>query len=328
MAAEICESNPALSVVLVGAGDTESVQKTFEHLDAQTVRDRVEVVLAVPSAEALHLDALPIEKLFGVRVVETGDVRTTARARAVAVQASRAPVVALAEDHSFPPADWAERLLEAHRDSYVAIAPQIANANPKSVLSWANFLIEYGPWMWADGPTEPEHLPGHNGSYKREALLGYGDRLGAMLEAESLIHWDLRERGERLLLLPGARTLHLNFSRPLASLKLRFHGGRAFAAARSESWSLPRRLFYALAAPAIPPLRLARTVRTLRQTPDRGVLLRVLPALAGLLALDGLGEAAGYVLGAGASDHWLSRIELRRERYLRDADKPLAFPAA
>lgn len=317
---------PELSVVLVGAGDARSIEKTFRHLAAQTIQDRVEIVVSVPEAGTLDLGALPAEGFWDVRVVNAGPVTTTAQARVPAIRAASGPVVAFVEDHSFPEAVWAERLVAAYASGpWAAVAPVIANANPGSAMSWANFLIEYGPWAWADGPTEPEHLPGHNGSYRRDVLLAYGDRLGGMLEAESLIHWDLTGRGERILLLPDIRIEHVNFSRLGATMQLRVLGGRAFAASRAEGWSVRRRALYALASPAIPAVRLARTVRDAWATPHRGAALRALPHLTGMLLLDGLGEMLGYATGAGRARAWLGRIEIRRDRFVRDADKPIAF---
>lgn len=317
------ETHPDLSVVLVGAGDARSIQKTFRHLAAQTIRDCVEVVVAVPDAGALDLGALPTDGFWGVEVVSAGPLVSTARSRVPAIRAASAPVVAFVEDHSFQPPTWAERLVEAHRGPYAAVAPIIGNANPASMTSRANFLIEYGPWAWADGTTEPEHLPGHNDSYKRDVLLAYGDRLGEMLEAESLIHWDLRARGERLLLLPDLQVEHVNHSLVPSTVQLRLNGGRAFAAARSHEWPWAKRALYALAAPAIPVVRFARTLRTAWGTPQQGAALRTLPALAAFLALDGLGEMMGYALGVGNAAVGLSAIEIQRERFVRDDEKPL-----
>ena len=317
---------PALSVILVGAGDARSIQKTIRHLAAQTIRDQVEVVVAVPDAEALDLDALPTDGLQDVRAVSAGPLVSTARSRVPAIHAARADVVAFVEDHSFPPPEWAARLVEAHRGDYVAVAPVVTSANAGSATGRANHYIEYGAWEFGDG-TEPEHLPGHNGSYKRDVLLTYGDRLGEMLEAESVIHWDLGARGERLRLLRDLEIPHINFSQVPATIRLRFHGGRAFAASRSRGWSAARRALYALAAPAIPALRLGRIVRAGWATPHRADVVRTLPALAGYLLLDGLGEMVGYASGAGSATARLGAIEIQRDRFVRADEVGLLFDA-
>jgi hypothetical protein len=90
----------------------------------------------------------------------------------------------------------------------------MANANPHSLVSWANLIIEYAEWMEPVPAGVAEHLPGYNGTNKRALLLEYGDRLEAMLEAESILRWDLRAKGHQLYLEPAAKTDHQDFRRP------------------------------------------------------------------------------------------------------------------
>ncbi|MDX1531991.1 MAG: glycosyltransferase, partial [Rhodothermales bacterium] len=215
-------SGPALSAVLVTPGGPRAIDKILRRLHAQTIRDRIEVVVTIVGGGTVSLGAVPTADFAGVQVLRADRAATSAQARAEAVRAAHAPVVALIEDHSFPEPTWAERLVEAHGEDYAAVGPVMRNGNPESALSWANLLIEYGPWMHADAPADAEHLPGHNSTYKRDLLLAYGDDLADMLEAETLLHWDLRARGHRLLHTPAARTHHVNYSRWLHSLRLRY----------------------------------------------------------------------------------------------------------
>ncbi len=142
-----------------------------------------------------------------------------------------------------------------------------------------------------------------------------------MLDAESILHWDLRAKGHLLYLQPKARTFHQNFSTPLASLVLRFHCGRLFAAARAREWPFWKRLFYGGGAPFIPFIRLFRILRELRLPGRPGDLIRrIWPALFVALLLDAAGEMAGYVLGRGNSMARLSEMEFHRSRYLGKAD--------
>ncbi len=316
------ENLPQLSVVVVTPDRFETVRKTVKHLRAQKVRSAIEVVLVAPSASDLALDAEELHGFHSHRIVEVGPIDSTARARAEGVRRASGWVVALAEDHSFPAPRWAEKLIEAHRAGWTAVGPVISNANPRSAVSWANLLIEYAPWLEGAVGGEAEHLPGHNGSYKREALLGYGDRLEEMLDAESILHWDLRARGHRLYLEPRARTFHQNFSVPFASVPLRFNGGRLFAAARARGWPAWRRALYTFASPLIPVVRAARITREVtKRKPLRRILPRVLPALFAGLAFDGLGEMVGYATGAGRSMARLSDLEFHRRRYLAKCDQ-------
>jgi hypothetical protein len=311
-----------MSVVVVTPDSFATVRKTLKHLRAQKARGSLEVVIVAPDAARLGLDEPALRDFLSYRIVEVGPITSTARARAEGVRAASAPVVALVEDHAFPAPGWAEALIERHRESWAAVGPLMSNANPRSTTSWANLLIEYAPWLEPSAGGEREHLPGHNGSYKREVLLEYGDRLEAMLDAESVLHWDLRARGHRLYLEPKARTFHENFTARWPSLTLRFNGGRLFAASRARGWPLWRRALFAVASPLIPPVRCARIARELcRPGRPRRILPRVLPSLLVGLAFDGAGELTGYALGPGASMAKLSDMEFHRERFLAARDR-------
>lgn len=316
------EDLPEMSVVVLTPDRFETVRKTIRHLRAQKVRGRLEIVLVAPSAERLGLDESELRDFWQYRVVEVGSMDSTARARAAGVRAARAPVVALVEDHAFPAPGWAEALMAAHAKGWAAVGPVMSNANPRSVVSWVNLLIEYATWLEPVEGGVAEHLPGHNGSYKRALLLEYGERLEEMLDAESVLQWDLRARGHKLYLEPAARTFHQNFSTPLASLTLRFNGGRLFASARARGWPLWRRLLFTCGSPLIPFVRLSRIVRELRQPGrPRHLLPRVLPALLVGLLFDGAGELIGYAFGRGRSMAILSDMEFHRQRYLLESDR-------
>ena len=308
---------PSLSVIIICPNAIVSGGKTLRHLRAQTARNQLEIVLVAPANKS------DCTGFNWVRYVASGPMESTAAARAAGVRAASAPVVAFVEDHAFPHPRWAEALIAAHRQPCAAVGPAIVNGNPRRVLSWVNLIIEYGPWLDPVPAGPAEHLPGHNSSYKRDALLQYGDRLEAMLDAESILHWDLRAHGQQLLLEPAAKTFHVNITRWPATVILRFCGGRLFATARARHWPLGRRLFYGLGAPLIPLVRFARLMGRLPRT-GRPVL--VAPLLLVALALDAAGETVGYLAGRGAAMRILTDMEFHRERYL-DAEDQRRFLA-
>jgi len=312
------DPSPALSVVLPTSHGISNVVCTLRALRAQTVRHRLELVIVAPS-DRITLDSAMTEGFAGVQVIGFDDVTASSnQARVAGIRVARAPIVALAEDHSFPEPGWAEALLAGHAEgTWAAVGPVVCNANPATAVSWANFLLEYGPWTESARRGAATHLPGHNSSYRRGLLLAYGEKLDALMEAESILQWDLRQNGHQLLLEPAARTHHLNFSRLSSSIKLRFNGGRQFAAMRSAEWPPLKRLLYVVGAPLIPLVRLCRSVALLARWPARrGLLPRLLPVLAAAVAIDGLGELVGYATGPGPSSSILGGIEFDRRRSL------------
>jgi hypothetical protein len=255
-----------------------------------------------------------------------GTVASVAEGNAVGVRRATAPVVAFVEDHSYPEPGWAAALIEAHRQPWAVVGPVIVNANPGTAISWADYLLGYGSWLDPTPAGKVDHLPGHNSAYKRAILLQFGPTLALMLQAESVLHRELRARGHQLYLEPAARTLHVNISRLASWLPMCFCSGRAFAAerARTGRWGLLRRLLYTGAAPLIPLVRLRRILRDFSRSSQPWTLLpRVLPPLAlGLLA-SAWGEAEGYARGPGDASQRLADYEFHRRRHVGPHDREL-----
>jgi hypothetical protein len=313
---------PELSVIVITPDCYETVRTLVRALSRQTTRGRIELVFCAPSRTQLDLDEEDLADFESHQIVEIGELRSSAVARTAGVKAARGAIVAFSEDHCFPQPGWAEAIVARHRGPWVGVGPAMVNANPQSRMSWANFLIEYGEWA-APTPGGPwDHIPGHNSTYKRSALLEYGDDLSRILEAESPMQWDMRIRGHQFYLEPCARVDHWNFSLPGATFNLRFWGGRLFAANRARGWGLARRAVYFAASPLIPVLRFARTIRYSRRIRPtiNGPGLVFLVAF--MLVLDGIGEMVGYATGAGsAMDRLSSWGEFHRSRFLRPQEK-------
>ncbi len=309
-------SDPQLSVIVITPDNYQTVRQTLAHLRAQTARDQLELVIVAPQPEPVAGD------FRWIKFVPFTGMASTAAARAAGVRAATAPVVAFVEEHAFPQPDWAAALIEAHRQPYAGIGPAICNANPATLTSWANLIIEYAPWLDPVPGGPAALIPGHNSSYKRAVLLEYGDRLEAMLDAESVLHWDLQGRGQSLAMAPAAKTAHFNFSVIGSSVPLRFNGGRLFAAARCRQWPLAKRILYIVASPLIPVVRLAKLIREMAK-PGRRLPWRVLPLMFVALVIDGAGELIGYLAGAGDAMRRLTDMEFHRQRYLTAADRRL-----
>ena len=312
-----------MSVVLLTPAGYDTIRRTIRHLRAQTVRDRLEIVIVAPSASGLGLDAGELADFLRVQVVEVGPFDSVAAARAAGIRQAGAPIVALGEDHSYPAPGWAAALIAAHRQPWAAVGPVVGNANPDTTISWANYLVEYGPWIEPAAPGPVDFLPGHNSAYKRALLLDYGPDLEAMLEAECLLHQDLQTRGYQVYLEPEAKTYHLNYSKLFSWIPVHFHSARVFATARSRygRWSLKRRLVYGGAAALIPLVRLRRIWAKARLTLRLGRLLRLLPALSAVLLVSAAGEMVGYVSGPGRAMQKLSRLEFHRTLHLSKREK-------
>lgn len=317
---------PELSVVVVAPDRYDTIRKTLRHLRAQTVSTQLEIIMIMPSAEGLDLDAASRD-FFQVRVVDVGKIGSSARAAATGIRQASAPVVALLEDHCYPDPGWAEALIEAHRQPWAAVGPAMANANPGSMISWADLFFDYGRWVEPAAPGPVDDLPGRNSSYKRAILLDYGSELEVMLEREGGLHRDLQAKGHRLYLEPAAKAYHMNVSLPSSYIRQRFHAGRMYAATRAQHkrWSPVRRLLYIGGTPVIPFVYLRRILREIRRSGYWGRLLpQILPALIVGLVVSAAGALVGYAFGIGDAEQHLSHFESYRLRHVTVHDRQAA----
>lgn len=321
-------SEIAMSVIMVSPDSFETIRTTATALRRQSAADRLEVIVVGPKSVENDLDQEVFADFASWKFLACDRTDSSSEMRVAGIGVASAPVVALTEDHCFPAKGWAEALIARHAEPWAGVGALFTNANPGSTVSWANFVIEYGDWIDPGRGGEIHHIGGHNSSYKKDLLLAYGDQLPEILEAESAMQWDLAAHGQRFYLEPRARMVHLNFARFGPSIKLRYNGGRLFAANRSRDWGFGKRLLFTVASPLIPLVRTWRSTRTLVRSGRSDLLLRVLPILMVLLAFDGLGEMVGYASGAGNSMRWLTGIEFHRERFLQKAKQDTAAALA
>ncbi len=313
-------ASPVLSLILPAPERLGLLERVVAALGRQSLASRMELVLVVQHPDEPLPDWLTTP--FGwVQVVPRQTWTTMNEARTAGVLHARAPLVVFCEDHCYPVEGWAEALVAAHQSPWAAVGPAILNANPITRVSWANLAVEYGPWLHPVRPGACAHVPGHNSCYKRSVLMDYGERLPEMMEAESVMHWDLQQRGLAVAMEPAARTRHENFSRVGPSVLLRFSVGRLFAASRANSWPIWRRAVYTVGAAALPCLRTWRAVRDLRRVNDGRPRRGLAPVIFTLLTIDALGEAVGYAVGAGDQSRRLSAIEHDRGRFMSARDR-------
>jgi hypothetical protein len=293
---------PRLTVALLTPDNFATIAKTVAHVASQSAASDIELLILAAKPEAVTVDESLAAPFGSVRIVAADLARGTGPARAQAVREASAPVLVFCEDHCFPQPGWAEALIKAHKETWAAVGPVVLNANPESLVSWADYLMGYGPWLAPGRTMERDHLPGHNSSYKVAALLPLGRELDDFMEAESTLHWKLRSLGRRLLQESRAKVAHTNFSRWGTWIPVVFHAGRVFADTRAISWSRGRRAAFAAGAPLIPFVRFARHMRQgIEAGIGTGLLVRVAPVLFIGLVADAAGQFAGCISGAGGS---------------------------
>ncbi len=314
---------PELSVIIAALDRYETIRNAIHQLKAARIKDRIEILFVVRDASFFNLEETDLHGFHSFRLIELTDLRSSGQARAAAVMQAGAPVVAFVEEHTIPEPGWAEALVESHKKPCAATAPVLINANPETMISWAEIFLDFGPWVAPAPGGFVNGLPWHNTSYKKPILESYGASLADVLEAEIWVQWDLLASGQQLYLEPQSKMHHLNHSRLAPYIGSCFYGGWLFGGKRAKygQWSMFRRFAYTGGAFLIPAIRLPRILKLIfRSGRQHQLLPMVLPALLIGLIVHAAGEGVGYALGPGRSAEKRCDYELRRRCFLTHTD--------
>jgi glycosyltransferase involved in cell wall biosynthesis len=304
---------PELTVVVLVGALRSRVEGVLEALARQSSRDAIEVVIADAAPDSVPL-AVPAG--LDVRTVVAPTGATLGAIRALGIEAARAPVVAFLEDHSYPEPGWAAALIEASAGPWAAIGYAFRVADPQTWGGRAAAVSEYGQWLDPVRSGPRTMLAGNNVAYRRAALERFGDRLPGLLDVDFNLQRELLAAGERLFVAGDAIVRHEHFVRLRDTMRAGGLYCDLLAQRRSHSWSLPRRLLYALLIPVVAPMR--RLQALLGALPHRPGLLRQLaftaPAVAILFVNAALGESLGYLRLRRHTPERFTRIELEMSR--------------
>lgn len=222
------------------------------------------------------------------------------------VRMASGDVVALTEDHCTARPGWVAAILRAHAEypKAAAIGGAIENgAEGRGPLRWASHLMTQGSHMapLANGPSR-RIANEANVSFKRWALADFEKHpLGFMTIGHTRA---LADHGELLVNDDRIVVDHHESLGPRATAVIHFDDGRTVAGfrrrhMRSGDW---------LRLAGTPLLPLYRTGRVVRNAIVKGHGRRLLTALPWLVVLEychAIGEAIGYLRGAGRSPYGL-----------------------
>jgi hypothetical protein len=312
-------AGPELSAVVVVGTRRRRAQAAIDALVAQTIADRMELVVVDTTDPIRHPDLVVPEAVRTVYLRFSAELGW-GKCRHHGLKHATSPLVAFIEDHCFASPGWAAAIVEGFRAGHAAVGYGFANANPRSTLSRVGMLVDYGPWLVPAESRTVSALPGNNVAYRKDRVEVFGDALGELLETDYNLHQALTSRGETLFTAADAVASHQNFERVGKTIGANFAYARLLASHRRtrERWGSLKRLVYTLGTPVVStPVRLGRLFASLRFRPDPGqaflLCLKSLPHLVVVFEVVSFGEALGYWSGAGSASarlfHWEVEVE-------------------
>jgi hypothetical protein len=309
-------SVPTVSVVIVPGNRRERAARSLASVLDQKGIERAEVILldaANDGSPPLPRSDDPVVRMFPRPERGTyGELRTEGTLLA------RAPIVAFLEEHAAALPGWLEAVEAAlATDEFCGASGEVHPLNAGVGISDAVALMNYAPWL----PPLHERAPaalvvGHNGSYRRDDLLSFGDELNELLSVEVVLQWRLGAQGRRFLIDPAIRIAHQNETTIASICKGYYLWNVSFGDgwARSDGWSRTRRAAQALGAPWWVVRRTVDVARTGSAPEHRRTLLRHFPAVLVAQSAAAVGLAVGATRGDRGHARRFSNYELDQDR--------------
>ncbi|MEL7461146.1 MAG: glycosyltransferase [Pseudomonadota bacterium] len=318
-------SEPKLSVFMITDGDYSICARTVSYLAEQTIADQIEMIIVGPSEAQMAPDYGALAGFHSHRIVEFGTVGWIGEAAAAGIRAARAPYVVYAEEHGFPPPNWADVLVRTFEEGgHDGVGWAMMPANP-GLVAWSHIYGQFGDAVAPVQSGPAIRLGPHHAAYRRDALLELGDDLAAAFGNEGALYPAFRKRGKTLYLTGETVTGHTQVSDLASFIRLEYIGQRVYASARMqvEDWPGWKRALYVAGAPLIPFVRVYRSIGHILRT-GRGRQLLPQAALVLLVTCSAgtVGEVLGYLFGADdklRADRM--EIELDRYAFVKEGDR-------
>jgi hypothetical protein len=294
--------------VLIGLVSTEDGERILETLTAlDDDRDHAcEVVLV--DRRGGQVSAEIARRFPQALLVGCPPEATLPAMRAQALSRSRAPIVAVTEDHCVPCKGWLGQIVDAFASDpdLTAVGGPVQNGVFDTGFDWATFLCEYSYFSPPIDEGRTAVLPGMNVAYRRDVLTAMP--VTALTDGfwETTVHQRLLDGGGRFQSRNRMVMFHCKRFSAGLFLRQRFVYSRYYAGLRFPGRQAAKRAVAAVASLALPPILLGRIIRSSFAKDLRGPLLQALPALLPIVCVWAVGESWGYVRGPGRA---LAEIE-------------------
>ncbi len=216
--------------------------------------------------------------------------------RAIGLNRAKGSIVALVEDHGTPAPGWCDAVMNAHEGSAAAVGGAVENGVDR-LLNHAVYYCDFGRYQNPVPSGPAEFLSDSNTAYKRKALESVRHSWEQAFH-ETAVNWELRSRGETLMLSPEMIVYQTRTSLSWRlAIRERFTWGRSFAGTRAVGAGSKRFIWAALSW-VLPFLLTVRVVaNSVRRRRLMGKMLMALPLILLLQSFWAIGEFVGYVTG-------------------------------
>jgi len=288
-------------VIVASSNNGCVLAQCVDALSAQAHPDEVEIIIARDASRSGDVERAELNRRSpGLKWIDAPPGTTVPRLRGLGIAHANAELIALIEDDCVVADGWCRAAI-ATAGADAAVGGGVEPGDYRKALDWAVYFCEYGRFMLPvpSGPDAP--LTGNNVVYARRALAGLPES-ERMDFREAFVHaaWQRAGTPTRASDTLVVRNINAWSLRHVTTVP--FHHGRAYAAERFGTRTVPIRLGLAALALGLPLVKLVRITSGLLAR--RRLLGRLLIAFPWAMIFVGswsAGEILGCLAGPGDS---------------------------
>jgi glycosyltransferase involved in cell wall biosynthesis len=243
--------NPEISVIIVSYNARNLISDCLSSLEKQITSKIFEIILVDSSSDGTSEF---VEEAFpNVEVHHFSERKFPGDARNIGISVAKGEFIAFIDADCRAEDNWLEEIGKAQESTRPVVGGAIANANPKSYVSWAAYFCEFSHWMPNALPRWLDDMPTANLSYKKTLFSQYGSFIEGSYCSDTEFNWRLGRDGHCLRFEPSILVSHYSIENLRQFLAHEFHHGRSFGRVRikAQKFSPWKRAFYVAGAPLL-----------------------------------------------------------------------------
>jgi len=283
----------SITVAVVGICGASHALRCLEALGRQVDAPDFDVVL-VHDPNLRDMERIA-EQHPDVTIVNNENQRSPLELAARAMHEATGEIVLLTEDHCIPQPDWVATLVGSLQPGRAAVGGVVQADDTIRSVDWAFYLVDFFRYMPPVEAGPSPSLTVCNVAYRKADV----DQISSLWQTifhETAINDALKNRFGVLWLDPKAVVRMRRTVRLWDAVYERYAFGRLFGCTRLEFCGPWRRAYYALFAPALPLLLMARmAAKVMRRRSSAAAFARGLPVLLLMVLAWSWGEWLGYL---------------------------------
>jgi len=225
------ERSPEISIVVASYNQKRTIKSCLDSLINQTTSLKYEIIVIDSSTN----EAYRIAKSFvpKIKLIRRNNRTSWGQGRNIGIKLARGGIIAFTDTDCIVDEDWIDNLYKAHK-KYDVVGGRIINGNPRNLIGWALFLIEFGEFTLPKNRIV-SNLPGCNISYRQSIFSKYGNfpaHQWSGLGDDFMFNVQIKEKK---LYSKNITVAHVNKTNLFQILKHIFAEGQADAATRKKT---------------------------------------------------------------------------------------------